>query len=174
MSTLRSSFLWIAQRWYFEAVDECFHNYTPQAFLHSDLCSWEITTSKHLSGQITWLITASRRAVTGGYTGAAAALVPLILSQIQFSSGRVTGEAIRELLPPAAGLLLFWLKQTHTADETALFSADFVSRGTSATQAATEAQRQECCRQRGQPVATAGIELSLCVMSPMKHHSAFE
>lgn len=36
-----------------------------------------------LSGQITWLITVCRWAITGGYTGAVAALMPVILSQIQ-------------------------------------------------------------------------------------------
>lgn len=74
-----------------------------------------------LSGQITLLITACSWVITGGYTRAAAALMPAILSQIQFfwESGWWSNKCTE--LSPAAGPLLFWLKQIHTA--TALFSA---------------------------------------------------
>lgn len=66
-----------------------------------------------------------------------------------------------------------WLKQIHT-QPLLCFLLLAVSWGTSATQTATQAQRRECRREKGQPVATDEIELSLCVMSPMRHHSGFE
>lgn len=85
------------------------------------------------------------------------------------SSGRVAGEAIRVRPPPAAGLLLFWLKQ-----QLLCFPLLSVSRGSSATRATTQPQRHQCSWDRGRPVATDGIELSLCIMSPMKRHSGLE
>lgn len=124
-----------------------------------------------LSGKITWLITACRWAITGGYMGAAAALMPVILSQIQLF-GEGGGWSNKGTAATSCKPALILIK-TNTHSNCSVFCCFSCLEGPLPLRQLLRLKDTSVIG-RGQPVATDGIELSLCIMSPIKNHSGFE